>query len=493
MKLKASIFCLLFVAMSTMASAAESLRVAKIFTDHMVFQQETSAPVWGWGTPGSKVVVKPSWSKQSYTTKVGDDESWRVSLDTPSHGGPYSVKITCGKECIELNDVFVGEVWICSGQSNMEMPLTGFVTSNQPVNESLETSIKAINYGDRIRIFTVPRNPAEEAPMKDLPSGEWKRASFESSASCSAIAYFFAEYITDAIDVPVGVIVSAWGGTEIRPWMPRQCHAEALKGLVSDQEYARRTANMDRYKGRPRTAGALYNGMIHPFKGFAARGFLWYQGCANARDNTFYDKLQAAMVEGWRKEWGDTEAKMPFYYVLIAPYHYGAKPEGFYRGYFVENQAKAAKLTPNSAYASTEGLGAGPIIHPAEKKPVSRQLALLALDRTYGVQCIKSGSPEVQNIKLADGKYVVEFEKGKNLLTPAGEAICGFEIAGEDKHFYPASAKVAGDRIIVNVPEEVAQPAALRYSFRNGSMSNVRSKFGFPLIPFRTDDWTVQQ
>ena len=493
MKLRTSIFALLFVAVSTVASAAEPLRVAKIFTDHMVFQQETSAPVWGWGTPGEKVVVKPSWSKQSYATKVGEDQTWRVALDTPSHGGPYSVNITCGKEQIELNDVFVGEVWICSGQSNMEMPLAGFVTSNQPVNESLETSIKAINYGDRIRIFTVPRNPAEDAPVKDLPSGEWKRASFESSASCSAIAYFFAEYITDAIDVPVGVIVSAWGGTEIRPWTPRDNYEAALKGLVSDEEFAKLTAKIDRYKGRPRTAGALYNGMIHPFKGFAARGFLWYQGCADARNCIYYDKLQAAMVASWRQMWGDTEAKMPFYYVLIAPYHYGAKPEGFYRGYFVENQAKAAKLTPNSAFASTEGLGSGPVIHPAEKRPVSRQLALLALDRTYGMQGIKSGSPEVQKITLANGKYVVEFEKGKNLLTPPGEAVCGFEIAGEDKIFHPASAKVAGDRIIVNIPEEVAQPAALRYSFRNGSMSNVRSKFGFPLIPFRTDDWTVQK
>lgn len=493
MKLRTSIFALLFVAVSTVASAAEPLRVAKIFTDHMVFQQETSAPVWGWGTPGEKVVVKPSWSKHSYATKVGEDQRWRVALDTPSHGGPYSVNITCGKEQIKLNDVFVGEVWICSGQSNMEMPLAGFVSSNQPVNESLETSIKAINYGDRIRIFTVPRNPAEDAPVKDLPSGEWKRASFESSASCSAIAYFFAEYITDAIDVPVGVIVSAWGGTEIRPWTPRDNYEAALKGLVSDEEFAKLTAKIDRYKGRPRTAGALYNGMIHPFKGFAARGFLWYQGCADARNCIYYDKLQAAMVASWRQMWGDTEAKMPFYYVLIAPYHYGAKAEGFYRGYFVENQAKAAKITPNSAYASTEGLGAGPIIHPAEKKPVSRQLALLALDRTYGMQGIKSGSPEVKNITKAEGKYIVEFEKGKNLLTPPGEAVCGFEIAGEDQIFYPASAKVAGDRIIVNIPAEVAQPAALRYSFRNGSMSNVRSKFGFPLIPFRTDDWTVQK
>ncbi len=457
----------------------------------MVLQQQSNAPVWGWAEPGAKVSVKPSWGG-SYSVKAAEDGSWRVEIKTPEYGGPHALKIACGKEQIELKDLLIGEVWVCSGQSNMEMPIKGFVGNNQPVNGSVETCMESINYGDRIRIFTVPLTPQEDAPAADLPSGEWKRASYASCAECSAIAYFFAQYVNDATNIPVGVIVSAWGGTEIAPWMPRDCHAETLKGLVDEKEYTYRTGHIEPYKGRPRTAGTLFNGMINPFKGFAARGFLWYQGCSNKRDNTFYDKLQAAMVERWRKEWGDTEAKMPFYYVLIAPYLRAGSTNGYSRGYFVENQALTSKLIPNCAYASTEGLGGGPCIHPAEKKPVSRQLAMLALDRTYGVEGIASGVPEVQNISLKERRYTIEVTSGLYLLTPSNEPVQGFEVAGEDRVFHPAKAKIRGTKITVYVPEEVTTPQSVRFAFRDNPVSNVQSQYGFPLAPFRSDDWPLQ-
>ena len=491
MKLKQIIVGAVCLLTSLSTFAATPLRTAKIFTDHMVLQQQSEAPVWGWGEPGSKVTVKPSWGG-SYSVKAGDDGKWQVAISTPEYGGPHSLKITCGKEKIELNDIMVGEVWVCSGQSNMEMPIKGFIGSNQPVIESVETCIDAINYSDRIRIFTVPRNPQEEAPAADLPSGEWKRASYSSCADCSAIAYFFAQYLNDATHIPVGVIISAWGGTEIAPWMPKDCHAEALKGLVDEKEYTIRTNPIKPYKGRPRTAGSLFNGMINPFKGYAARGFLWYQGCSNKRDNTFYDKLQAAMVERWRKEWGDTEAKMPFYYVLIAPYQRIGSANGFSRGYFVENQANTPKLIPNCAYASTESLGGGPCIHPAQKKPVSRQLAMLALDRTYGIEGFASGVPEVQKISLTERKYTILFTPGMYLFTPSNEAVQGFEVAGEDRVFHPAKAQIYGNKIVVHVPEEVATPHSVRFAFRDNPISNVQNQYGFPLAPFRSDDWPLK-
>ncbi|MBO5234437.1 MAG: sialate O-acetylesterase [Alistipes sp.] len=486
---------LLLVAVCTLVSltvfAARPLQTAKIFTDHMVLQQQCDAPVWGWAEPNAKVTVKPSWGG-SYSTKVADDGSWRVAVATPEYGGPHTLKIACGKEKIELKDVYIGEVWVCSGQSNMEMPIKGFIGSNQPVNGSVEACMEAINYGNRIRIFTVPRNSQEEAPAADLPSGEWKRASYSSCADCSAIAYFFAQYVNDAMSVPVGVIVSAWGGTEIAPWMPRDCHAEALKGLVSDEEYSVRTGHIKPYKGRPRTAGALFNGMINPFKGYAARGFLWYQGCSNKRDNTFYDKLQAAMVERWRKEWGDTESTMPFYYVLIAPYQRAGSANGFSRGYFVENQAKTPKLISNCAYVSTEGMGGGPCIHPAEKRLVSRQLAMLALDRTYGVEGVASGAPEVKKISLKEGKYTIELTPGMFLFTPSNEPVQGFEVAGADRVFHPAKARAHVNKITVYVPEEVSTPQSVRFAFRDNPVSNVQNQYGFPLAPFRSDDWPLK-
>lgn len=493
MKIKTFILCALCALFSISASAAETLRVARIFSDHMVLQQQSAAPIWGWAEPNAKIVVKSSWDSHSYTTKAAADGSWRVKVQTPSHGGPHSVKITCGREKIEFTDVYIGEVWICSGQSNMEMSVSGFLQYSQPVEESLETCLAAENYGDRIRIFGVPRNPVVEAPAEDLPSGEWQRADFASCASCSAIAYFFAQYVNDFTHIPVGVIFSAWGGTAISPWMPRDCHAEALKGLVSDKEYEYRTGQIKPHKGRPRTAGTLFNGMINPIKGYAARGFLWYQGCTNKNDNTFYDKLQAAMVERWRKEWGDTEDKMPFYYVLIAPFLRNGTENGFSRGYFVENQAKAAKAVPNSAYACTEGLGGGACIHPAKKKQVSRQLALLALDNIYGIKSIDSGVAEVVKTTLKEDKYIVEFTKGKHLMVPPGEDAMGFEVAGEDRVFHPAKATVWNNTVTVYVPKEVTTPLSLRYSFRDNPVSNIHTHLGFPVAPFRTDDWELSK
>lgn len=498
MKLKQIFIALILFAMPLSAIGAESLRLARIFSDHMILQQQTSAPVWGWAKPLAKVVVKPSWESRSYSVKADKDGAWRLSVDTPSYGGPYSLTITCGKESVELTDVLIGEVWVCSGQSNMEMPMKGFVKYNQVVEGSLETCLAAENYGDKIRIFTVPKRMADDAPAEDMLSGEWQRASFEACADCSAIAYLFAQYVTNATRVPTGVIVSAWGGTAIAPWMPRDCHHQTLKelldkGVINSEIYNYRTGHLKPgRKNFPRNAGTLYNGMIHPIRGYAARGFLWYQGCSNKRDYWFYDKLQAAMVARWRAEWGDTEAKMPFYYVLIAPFRRANKVESYARGYFIENQAQAAKLTPNSDFAATECFGALGNIHPAEKQPVSRQLALLALENIYGVKGIDAGVPELKKTTLANRQYTLEFAKGKGLMVPPYEEVNGFEVAGADKVFYPAKAKLAGDKIIVDVPNEVAAPHSLRYSFSDCPLtSNVMSRFGFPLAPFRTDKWEL--
>ena len=498
MRVKQLFLALLLVVAPLSTFGAESLRLARVFSDCMVLQQQTDAPIWGWAEPSAKVVVRPSWSSRSYAVKADAKGAWRVSLATPSYGGPYSVCVTCGKERVELKDVMIGEVWVCSGQSNMEMPMEGFVRYNQPVEESLETALKAINYGDKIRIFTVPKRMQDDAPAEDMLSGEWQRASFDACSKCSAIAYFFAQYLTDATQVPIGVIVSAWGGTAIAPWMPHDCHQAALKelldkGVITEQIYNYRTGYLKPgRKNFPRNAGTLYNGMIHPIRGYAARGFLWYQGCSNKRDYWFYDKMQKAMVERWRAEWGDKEAKMPFYYVLIAPFRKEHKPNSYARGYFVENQALAAKSIPNCNYATTECFGALGNIHPAEKKPVSRQLALLALENIYGVKGVVSGAPELVKTTLADRKYTLEFARGKGLMVPPYEEVMGFEVAGADKVFYPAQAKLVGDKIVVDVPQEVAEPQSLRYSFSDCPLtSNVMSRFGFPLAPFRTDSWEL--
>ena len=310
------------------------------------------------------------------------------------------------------------------------------------------------------------------------------------------MAYHFARFVNNATHIPIGVIVAAWEGTPIRPWTPRDSYEQVLgelrnEGLIDNSFYTKRTALTKPHKGRPRSAGSIYNGMINPIKGYSARGFLWYQGCTNKSDFTIYNRLQAAMVARWRADWGDTEAKMPFYYVLIAPYVRHANT--YMRGYFVENQASATKIIPNCKFASAETYGSKVCIHPADKRPISRQLAMHAMNDIYGIEGIKAGVPEIVNIKLENRKYIVEFTPGKGLMTPPYEDVLGFEVAGEDRIFHPAKAKLKGDKIVVSVPEEVTEPQSLRYSFRDYDVGNVRSRFGFPLIPFRTDKWEYQK
>ena len=482
----------LFVAFAT--SAKEPLRVAKIFSDHMVLQQECSAPVWGWAEPNAKVAVKASWSKHHYSTKADSKGFWRIKLATPSYGGTHSLKISCGKERVLLSDILIGEVWVCAGQSNMEMPIEGFVRYNQPCDNTAEHCLEANNFGDRIRIFTVPKTASDYAPAEDLTSGAWQRSSAESCASCSAVAYHFAHTLNTATEIPTGVIVVAWEGTPIRPWTPRDSYEKVLgelekEGVVDNDLYTKRTAYSKPHKGRPTCAGAIYNGMINPIKGFASRGFLWYQGCSNKRDFRFYNRLQSTMVARWRAEWGDTDAKMPFYYVLIAPYARGEN--GYTRGYFVENQASVAKITPNCTFASAETYGSKVCIHPSNKRPIGQQLAMLAMSNTYNIKGIEAGVPEVVNISLSEQKYIVEIAPNKLLTTPPHEAVTGFEVAGKDRVFHTATAKIVGNTIEVYIPQEVSSPQSLRYSFHDYGEGNIRNNEGFPLIPFRTDDWPL--
>ena len=497
MMIRTFILCVVCTLAPLFSLMAEPLKVAKIFSDNMVLQQQSNAPIWGWAEPNAKVVVKASWASKAYTAKADAEGAWQVEVATPAYGGPYIVNVSSGKEHVELKDVLIGEVWICSGQSNMEMPISGYVRYSQPVEKSVETCLDALKYGDKIRIFTVAKNPQDKAAAKDLLSGEWQKASFASCADCSAVAYHFAHTLNNAIDIPVGVVIAAWGGTAIRPWTPRDSYEKCAKalvdeGLMSEEEYSARIAYSKPYKNRPTCAGSLYNGMIHPIKGYKARGFLWYQGCTNKKDYKFYDRLQATMVARWREEWGDKEAKMPFYYVLIAPFWGKSKENTFARGYFVENQASATKIIPNSDYASTECFGAKHSIHPAKKREVGQQLALLALDRDYGVEGIDAGTPKLVKVTLKERSYILEYAKGKGLMVPPYDEALGFEIAGEDKLFYPATARVWGNKIVVNVPDEVATPQALRYSFRNYGEGNIRSRFDFPLAPFRTDSWELK-
>lgn len=468
------------------------VKMPAVFGDHMILQQESAANIWGWADAGKTVTIKASWSKDAkVSVKAGSDGKWAAKLNTPAFGGPYTIEISDGEK-ITLNDVMIGEVWVCSGQSNMEMPVKGY--GSQYVEGSRDAILRAGSYKDKIRMFTVERISTTE-PQEDC-KGMWQQASMTSTPDASAIAYFFAEYMTDALNVPVGILIADWGGSSIEAWMPEELTRDALKSVKSPEQIEDQVANRNK-AGAQFGCTLLYNGMINPIKGYNAKGFLWYQGCTNLGNTDCYDLMQAALVKQWRSDWGDTTDSMPFYYVIVAPFAYGGKPESYKRGYFVENQLHAAKITPNSDCAITETLSdTGDIIHPAKKRDVSAQLAMLALNRTYGMKTsIDVGYPEPNEIKLNEaGNYEITFSNAKMGLEPIKSIsdITGFEIAGEDKVFYPARAYFENGKVTVEKNEQVPAPVAVRYSFRNFPGGNLTNLIGTPVPPFRTDKWDVK-
>ncbi len=514
--LTAVLLSLLFSLVSFAAGAADgSLKVASVFTDHLVLQRDTTVKVWGWADPGSKVTVRGSWDKKSVSSAItGADGRWECSLETPGAGGPYSLSIAAGKEKIVLEDIMSGEVWLCTGQSNMEMFVSGF--SGQPVDGGADAILDAPEYSDRIRVFNIKADKAYE-PQEDVDAS-WARTDGKTTAGISAVAYFFAKRLTKTLGVPVGIICSPWGGCRLEPWISREWLDKSVKGYLSDAQYKN---ILDRREGdgkAPRQLATMYNSRMYPVKGYTLRGFLWYQGCANLADNTFYNRLQAGMVECWRDMWGDSGDIMPFYFVSIAPFAYGNDSERPSRAFFVENQLSSLDIIPNSGAAITESIGDKGCIHPAKKKEVADQLALLAIERTYNVKTgLGSGFPYPErvvfpsNSTVAPGRirqsgFGVEIVRGKEAngeirirfantragvghLSVFGAEVCGFEVAGPDKVFHPVKAVANRFDVILDC-SQIADPIAVRYAFHNASDSDLTSTLGVPVPSFRTDNWS---
>ncbi len=513
--LAAILLSVLFGVMSFTAGAAEgSLRLASVFTDHLVLQRDTTVLVWGWAAPGSKVAVSGSWNKKSVSSAVtGSDGRWECLLETPEAGGPYSLSVAAGKEKVVLEDVMSGEVWLCTGQSNMEMFVSGF--SGQPVEGSFDAILEAPEYSDRIRVFNIKAAKAYE-PQEEVDAA-WSRTDGKTASGISAVAYFFAKRLTKVLGVPVGIICSPWGGCRLEPWMSREWLDKSVKGYLSEAQYKAILDRREEEGKAPRQLATMYNSRMYPVKGYTLKGFLWYQGCSNLADNTFYNRLQAGMVECWRNMWGDTDDRMPFYFVSIAPFAYGNDRVSPSRALFVENQLSSLDIIPNSGAAITETIGDEGCIHPAKKKEVADQLALLAVERTYNVKSgLGSGFPYPERIifpsnstveaekihrsgfgielvrgKEANGEISIRFANtraGVGRLSAFGAEVQGFEVAGPDKVFHPVKAIANRFEVILDC-SQIADPVAVRYAFHNSSDADLTSTFGVPVPSFRTDNW----
>lgn len=463
---------------------AQELKLAHIFSDHMVLQRETTAPVWGWGEPGKIVYVSTSWNWQTMKTTVGEDGTWRINVSTGKAGGPYKINVTSGKEKVEISDVMLGEVWICSGQSNMEMPVNGF--GFQKVDGSMEAILDAFETKDRIRVFDIKTWKRTE-PEADV-TNVWQLSTPRVTANTSAIAYYFAKRLTKALDVPVGIIVNSWGGSRIESWMTRE---SIEKSGITREELAEIYAVEEKPDRWPETPELIWNGRVYPILGYAAKGFLWYQGCSNIGQK-FYDKLQTSMLNLWRNSWG--RGDMPFIYATLAPFDHGDS-NGRWRPAFVRTQIHAQEMAPATWAVCLETLGDRNTIHPPKKREVADLMFMRAYASVYGEDPgLAVDYPEPKTIEyLEDGSVKIKFTNvWSNLMSIVARDVVGFELAGEDRVFHLADAQVDldGETVIVRAGV-VPHPVAVRYGFRNWMGANLQTSLGIAVPPFRSDDWEL--
>lgn len=462
--------CLLFP-----GAILAKVKLPSFFSDGMVLQQQTNATVWGWATPGASIKTTTSWNKKTYTSTADEKGKWKVKVATPAAGGPYSITVSDG-EPVLLNNILIGEVWLCSGQSNMEMPLKGF--KDQPILGSNDAIFNSTN--DQIRIYVVPR--AVERQTKDTSkSAVWKNANPENTSNFSATAYYFGRLMQQQLKVPVALINVSYGGSPAEAFMS----AESLKAFP---EIAVPSATGTE-KLNNKNATTLHNGMVYPITGYTIKGCIWYQGESNYERPDQYEKLFPAMVQLWRNEW--QQGNFPFYFAQIAPYannYSGIKTEKLNSAYLRDAQRKSLAAIPASGMVVLMDDGEEKSIHPANKEIVGRRFAYMALGDSYAFKGFAYQSPLYDSLLINGNIATIKFKNTANGLTSFGKPLTQFEIAGADKNFYPAQAVIARGNIQLS-SAQVATPVAVRYAFKDFIMGELFSTEGYPVSSFRTDDW----
>lgn len=474
------ILALAAIVASSVCARAE-IKFPSVISDNMVLQRNTEAALWGTAKPGAKVSVKTGWSKAKYAVTADKETGkWFVRVSTPEAGGPYDITVSDGK-AVTLRNVLIGEVWFASGQSNMEMPVKGY--DSQPARGGAQAIIKA-KPSRQIRICNIKR--CSSPTIVDTTVGNWKEHTPETVANTSATAYFFADALQEVIDIPVGIIVSSWGGSSIETWISEEVIA---KEFADEFKLGHLHGEQYNPKSQHQLPALLYNGQVAALVPFTFKGMIWYQGETNRSRPEQYIRLQEAYVRMMREKFCVPDA--PFYFVQIAPHKYG-NPNHYTSGYFVEAQQKSLDVIPHSGMAVTCDIGEYGTIHPCRKQEVGQRLAMLALKHDYGQDFLEADAPTYKAVKFQDGKANVTFNNARLGLSPMGAEISGFEIAGEDRVFKPAKAMLAKDRKSVDVwSEEVPEPAAVRYCFTNWCEGGLYNNYGIAAAPFRTDDWQL--
>lgn len=477
-------YMILIVTIFVCAYTEASIRPNSLFSEHAVLQQGVILPVWGTGNSGDCVTIEIN-GQRKQTTVVND--KWLVYLDPMPAGGPFTLIISGSESKVEIKDIYVGEVWVCSGQSNMERQLGP--RPPQKLITDWEKERDSAHY-PLIREFYVPVLSSDE-PIPDVKS-EWVICSPETVPNFSCVGYFFARDLYNALKIPVGIIFSAMGGTPAEFWTSRT----ALEGMPEFKDrldkyeqsltsYAMQVAQYKR-EGRigkeplnPAERGHVcgyYNAMIAPLQPYAIKGVNWYQGEGNRHNPEQYKKLLPLLIDDWRKTW--TQGDFPFLFVQIAPYK-EMPPE------IREAQLFVLKNTKNTAMVVTTDCGDENDIHPSHKQPVGYRLSLAARSLAYKEKIEYSG-PIYEFMEINNDKAIVNFSHAQNGLVSRNGKLHGFMIAGEDRQFVPAEVKITGNRVILSNPN-IKEPVAVRYGWESVPRGNLYNKEGMPASPFRTD------
>jgi sialate O-acetylesterase len=458
-------------------SLKAEIKLPAIVSSNMVLQRNTTIEIWGWADANEKIELTTSWLEKTHNITTDKDGNWKIEIKTTNSKQAQKITLKSKNSNIVLENILFGEVWLCSGQSNMQQPIKGF--NGQPTFGSLEAVVSS--YNPNLRLFTVGRK-ASKTPLKNVKKHtKWQEASTKNVPNFSAIGYFFGQQLQKILDVPVGLIHTSWGGSSVEAWMSKEVISQYQKVNLE---------KIDITKQPNQKPTLLFNAMIHPIVKYKIKGTLWYQGEANRAKPNEYKKLFPAMVKDWRTRFNIGD--FPFYYVQIAPFSYDRnkpKEQRVNSAFIREAQLHCLDLIPNSGIAIAMDIGDEFSIHPPKKKEVADRLLYNALNKTYGYKNINYASPIYDSFKIQKNNIKLSFKNLKNGLY-SYKKLDGFEIAGADKVFYPAEAKIVNRNKVVVKSDKVKNPVAVRYAWKNWFTGSLYGTNLLPVSSFRTDNWS---
>lgn len=493
----------------TAATSSANVRLPAIISDNMVLQAGDRVRLWGWADPNEEIQVNVGWRDSQWSIQTDETGKWEFPVKAPSIGGPYQITLK-GKNTVTVKNILAGQVWVCSGQSNMEMSVQSSANAEQ--------EIAAAKY-PKIRLFTVEKTVAE-TPREDC-KGKWVECSPETVPGFSAVGYFFGRELHKELNQPIGLINTSWGGTPAEAWtsMPMleenpnfepiltrykeavATYPQAMIKFKEDTDKWNKAAEEAKAAGKPapgnrpwapfgpghpHSPAGLYNGMIAPLIPYTVGGAIWYQGESNAGRAYQYRELFPTMIKSWWNNWG--QGDFPFLFVQLANFMEVKDAPGDSAWAELREAQTMTLSMPNTGMAVIIDIGDAKDIHPKNKQDVGKRLALWALANTYDKDVVYSG-PLYTSMEKKGDKIVLHFDHcGGGLVARGGETLKGFAIAGENRKFVWANARIEGDTVVVS-SGEVPNPLAVRYAWADNPICNLSNKAGLPASPFRTDTW----